>query len=148
MACCLTASSHYMNQCCFLIRQVLWHSPEGNSTRKAQDINPWNEFKNCSIQITTASPKCQCVKNYYPMEGQPDMKIWLGLSALAQYNKIITTVRHRSQRNIHHAKPQNRIHMRTMMYLLWVLAIKVQNSDNLMSHPFAIFIRCRIAGMI
>ena len=29
MACCLTAPSHYLNQCWLIIRKVLWHSSEG-----------------------------------------------------------------------------------------------------------------------
>ena len=29
MACCLTAPSHYLNQCWLIISKVLWHSPEG-----------------------------------------------------------------------------------------------------------------------
>ena len=32
MACCLTAPSHYPNQCWLLISVVLWHSPESNFT--------------------------------------------------------------------------------------------------------------------
>ena len=30
MACCLTATSHYLNQCEFLISEILQHSPESN----------------------------------------------------------------------------------------------------------------------
>ena len=33
MAFCLTAPSHYLNQCRLIIKDVLWHSPEGNFTR-------------------------------------------------------------------------------------------------------------------
>ena len=32
-ACCLTAPSHYLNQCWFVISKVQWHSSEGNFTR-------------------------------------------------------------------------------------------------------------------
>ena len=39
MACCLTAPSHYLNQCCLFIWGVLWHSPESNFTRGAQAHN-------------------------------------------------------------------------------------------------------------
>ena len=41
MNCCLTAPSqwsHYLNWCWLIICEVLWHSPEGNFTRNAQDI--------------------------------------------------------------------------------------------------------------
>ena len=33
MACCLTASSHYLNQCWLIICKVLWYSSEGNFIR-------------------------------------------------------------------------------------------------------------------
>ena len=33
MACCLTAPSHYLNQCWPIISKVLWHSSEGNFIR-------------------------------------------------------------------------------------------------------------------
>ena len=33
MACCLTAPSHYLNQCWLIISKVLWHSSEGNFIR-------------------------------------------------------------------------------------------------------------------
>ena len=34
MACCLTATSHYLSQCWLMISEVLWHSPDSNSTEK------------------------------------------------------------------------------------------------------------------
>ena len=34
MACCLTAPSHYLNQCWLMISEVLWHSPDRNFTEK------------------------------------------------------------------------------------------------------------------
>ena len=33
MACCLTAPSHYLNQCWLIISKVFWHSSEGNFLR-------------------------------------------------------------------------------------------------------------------
>ena len=45
MAWCLTAPTHYLNQCWLIIKGVLWHSPESNFTGNAQDINSWNEFE-------------------------------------------------------------------------------------------------------
>ena len=45
MAWCLTAPTHYLNQCWLIIKGVLWHSPERNFTGNAQDINSWNEFE-------------------------------------------------------------------------------------------------------
>ena len=46
MACCLTAPSHYLNQCWLIISEVLWHSFQGNFTGNAQDTNPWCELEN------------------------------------------------------------------------------------------------------
>ena len=47
MACCLVASSHYLDQCGFLlmIRKVLWHAPESSITLSVVAINLYNEFK-------------------------------------------------------------------------------------------------------
>ena len=39
MACCLTAPSHYLNQCWHIISKVLWLSCEGNITIAASIIN-------------------------------------------------------------------------------------------------------------
>ena len=39
IACFLTAPSHHLNQCCLIISEVLWHSPEVNFTGNAQDIH-------------------------------------------------------------------------------------------------------------
>ena len=39
MACCLTAPSHYLNQCWLIISEVQWHSYWGNFTRDASSIN-------------------------------------------------------------------------------------------------------------
>ena len=40
MAYCLTAPSHYLNQCWINIKSVLWHSHARNFMRIVQDINP------------------------------------------------------------------------------------------------------------
>ena len=42
MACCLTAPSHYLNQCWLIVSKVLWHSSEGNFTKNASATNHWN----------------------------------------------------------------------------------------------------------
>ena len=60
MACCLTAPSHYLNQCWLMIRKVRWHSPKGNFEgslvvlslyRQSQDQMPFHIFwcLNCYI---------------------------------------------------------------------------------------------------
>ena len=45
MACCLTAPSHYLNQCWLIINKVEWRSSKGNFTRDASAINHWNYQK-------------------------------------------------------------------------------------------------------
>ena len=40
MACCLTAPSHYLNQCWLIISEVHWYSYQGNFARNASTINP------------------------------------------------------------------------------------------------------------
>ena len=39
MACCLTAPSHYLNQCWLIISEIHWHSYEGNFTRDTSAIS-------------------------------------------------------------------------------------------------------------
>ena len=39
MACCLTAPSHYLNQCWLIISKVLWHSSEDIIIRRLEDTN-------------------------------------------------------------------------------------------------------------
>ena len=39
MACCLTAPSHYLNQCWLVISEVQWHLYQGNFTRDASTSN-------------------------------------------------------------------------------------------------------------
>ena len=46
MAWCLTAPSHYMNQCLLIICGVLHHSPEVSSTGNAYESNHYNAFEN------------------------------------------------------------------------------------------------------
>ena len=62
MACCLTAPSHYMNQCWFLISEVLWHSPESNLTVSSQDTALYHEFENNIFKIIATSTRGQWVK--------------------------------------------------------------------------------------
>ena len=52
---CLTAPSHYLNQCWLLISEVLWHSSESNSTARAQAIILHNELESYILKITFKS---------------------------------------------------------------------------------------------
>ena len=56
MTCCLTAPSHYLNKCLLIIRMILCHSPKGNSTGNAHEINHCNTFENCTFKIKALSP--------------------------------------------------------------------------------------------
>ena len=42
MACCLTAPSHYLNQCWLIISKVQWHPSESNFPRDASAFSHWN----------------------------------------------------------------------------------------------------------
>ena len=42
MAWCLTAPSHYLNQCWLIISKAEWHSSKGKFTRYTSAINHWN----------------------------------------------------------------------------------------------------------
>ena len=44
IACCLTAPSHYLNQCWLIIGKVQWHSSECNFTRDTSAISHWKLF--------------------------------------------------------------------------------------------------------
>ena len=57
MAWCLTAASHYLNQYWLIISEVLWHSPKNNFTGSYQAAVLYNEFENCTFEITTSSPR-------------------------------------------------------------------------------------------
>ena len=41
MVCCLTAQSHYPDQCWLKIGEVFWHSPKSKFTGNAQDLYKW-----------------------------------------------------------------------------------------------------------
>ena len=63
MACCLTAPSHYLNQCWLIIRGVLWHSSENSFTGIAQGIDSGYEFEKNILKNIFKSPRGQWVKS-------------------------------------------------------------------------------------
>ena len=67
MACCLTAPSHYLNQCWLIISEVQWHSYKGNFTRDASTINPLNLFQNYMSKISCKFPRGQWVNQLCKM---------------------------------------------------------------------------------
>ena len=62
MACCLTAPSHYLNQCWLTISNVQWHPSLSNFTRDASAISHWNQLENYLPIILFKSPRGQWVK--------------------------------------------------------------------------------------
>ena len=62
MACCLTAPSHYLNQCWLIISKVLWHSSEDIIIRRFEDTNQYSKIENYIFKMTLRSPRDQWVK--------------------------------------------------------------------------------------
>ena len=50
MACCLTAPSHYLNQCWLIISKILCHSSEGIIMRRSEDTNQQNKIEKLHFQ--------------------------------------------------------------------------------------------------
>ena len=50
MACCLTAPSHYLNQC-WLINKVQWHLSEGNFTTDTSAMGLLPDQQNCRLHM-------------------------------------------------------------------------------------------------
>ena len=68
MACCLTAPSHYLNQCWLIISMVLWHSSEDIIIRRFEDTNQQSKTEDYIFKITLRSPRGQWVNiqnNYF-----------------------------------------------------------------------------------
>ena len=62
MACCLTAPSHYLNQCWLIIKGVLWHTSESSFAGIAQGIDSGYEFEKDILKNIFKSPRGQWVK--------------------------------------------------------------------------------------
>ena len=61
MACCLMASSHYLNQCWLIISKVQSHSSGNHFTKDTTAINHWNQFENSLSKFSFKSPRDQWV---------------------------------------------------------------------------------------
>ena len=59
MACCLTAPSHYLNQCWLIINKVMWHSSEDIIIRTFEDTNQWSKIENYIYKMALRSPRGQ-----------------------------------------------------------------------------------------
>ena len=62
MACCLTAPSHYLNQCWLLSSQILWHLSEVNSIQCL--LTHWGRDKMAAIYQTTFTNAFPWMKMY------------------------------------------------------------------------------------
>ena len=58
---CMTAPSHYLNQCSLLISETLWLSPETRFLSSAQATVLFNEFEKYMLSITTILPRGQWI---------------------------------------------------------------------------------------
>ena len=66
MACCLTAPSHYLDQCWLMINGRLWHSHERKFTGHSQEFKPKHEVENHTFKITSIPPRRQWVNTLRP----------------------------------------------------------------------------------
>ena len=57
--CCLMAPSHYLNQCCLIINEVLWHPAKTNFSVSAHETNLWNEFEKYTCETDSTSLNVQ-----------------------------------------------------------------------------------------
>ena len=64
MACCLTAPSHYLNQCWLITRGVLWHTSESSFAGIAQGIDSGYEFEKDILKNIFKSPRGQWVNQH------------------------------------------------------------------------------------
>ena len=71
MACCLTAPSHYLNQCWLIIRGVLWHTSESSFAGIAQGIDSGYEFEKDILKNIFKSPRGQWVNDDQHTAGSP-----------------------------------------------------------------------------
>ena len=65
MTCCLTATSHQLNQFLLIISGVLWHSSDDHFTASFRIATLYNRSKNNTFRITATPPRDQWVKEQY-----------------------------------------------------------------------------------
>ena len=86
MACCLTAPSHYLNQCWLIIRGVLWHTSESSFAGIAQGIDSGYEFEKYILKNIFKSPRGQWVKTVEIWEGHGFPSSWEIFSSWPQHS--------------------------------------------------------------
>ena len=61
-ACCLTTPSHYLNQCWFIIGEVLWHLPQNHFTASAQATGLEMSLKITLLKLLSRLPRANELK--------------------------------------------------------------------------------------
>ena len=75
MACCLTAPSHYLNQCWLITTKVYWYSSEDNFTTDTPAISCQNYSENYSFKISFKSPRGLLCESNNPLP-EPTYHDW------------------------------------------------------------------------
>ena len=86
MACCLTAPSHYLNQCWLIIRKVQWYSSEDNLTSHISAINHWNKLENYSYKIPFKSATGQWL---IPHNWPHPTYLWASMKGMDPYSAML-----------------------------------------------------------
>ena len=74
MAWCHQATSHYLNQCWFIISEISWHSPGGTCRGNMEDIYPWYDFEKYQFKIAATFPRGQWVNSLAPRKFEWNFK--------------------------------------------------------------------------
>ena len=88
MACCLTAPSHYLNQCWLIIRGVLWHTSESSFAGIAQGIDSGYEFEKDILKNIFKSPRGQWVNNHVHIDFISGCPILKWLAEISPFDKV------------------------------------------------------------
>ena len=105
MACCLTAPSHYLNQCWLITRGVLWHTSESSFAGIAQGIDSGYEFEKDILKNIFKSPRGQWVKVIYSCNWMNSLKhsvdrMWQPLKGGISVSSISPRLWNRNCRNV------------------------------------------------
>ena len=84
IACCLTALTHYLNQCWLIIREVPWHSSGCIIMRRSEETNQQNKIENCSFKMASRAPRGQW--------GMSPCLSLLGILSLSSTISLVITV--------------------------------------------------------
>ena len=76
MACCLTAPSHYLNQCWLIINKVQPHSSGNHFTKDTSAINHLNQFENYMFKFSFKFPRGQWVNPWWPHDTKWHPRSW------------------------------------------------------------------------